>query len=85
MSNEILTLETEAGDLDFFANVKGIGSFSDVDRYAESKDFGGFELRVLSIDGLIVAKRAAGRPKDAAGLIELEAIREARVRAREPG
>jgi len=27
---------------------------------------------------LIVSKRAAGRPKDHAGLIELEALREAR-------
>jgi hypothetical protein len=32
--------------------------------------------RVLSLDALIVAKRAAGRPKDLLVLPELEALRE---------
>jgi hypothetical protein len=38
-----------------------------------------FEVRVLSVEGLLVVKRAAGRPKDQPGIIELEAIREARA------
>ena len=36
-----------------------------------------FSFRVLSIDGLIAAKTASGRPKDKAGVIELRALREA--------
>jgi hypothetical protein len=34
--------------------------------------------RTRGIEGLIIAKRAAGRPKDEPGLMELEALREAR-------
>jgi hypothetical protein len=36
----------------------------------------GIECRVLSLDALIIAKRAAGRPKDLLVLPELEALRE---------
>ena len=71
-------METTAGDVDLLGTVKGIGGFSEVEKLAETKTFEGQEIRVLSIDGLILAKRAAGRPKDEAGLIELEALREAR-------
>ena len=78
LAMEILTLQTTAGDVDLLANVKGIGGYRDVEVLAETKTFEGHELRVLSIDGLIVAKRATARPKDQAGLIELEALREAR-------
>ena len=35
-----------------------------------------FEVRVLSIEGLILAKRAAGRTKDLLVLPELEAMQE---------
>ena len=38
----------------------------------------GASVRVLSIEGLIAAKTAAGRPKDEPGLVELRALREAR-------
>ena len=36
----------------------------------------GLQCLVLSLDALIVAKRAAGRPKDLLVLPELEALRE---------
>jgi hypothetical protein len=78
MSSEILTLETTAGEVDLLAVVKGIGVFQDVDRLAETKTFEGFEFRVLTVEGLILSKQAAGRPKDQPGLLELEALREAR-------
>ncbi len=83
LSNELLTLETTAGDVDLLASVKGIGGFDAVATFAESVAYDGFTLQVLSIDGLIIAKRAAGRPKDQAGLLELEALREARNLARD--
>jgi hypothetical protein len=39
-------------------------------------DFDGLSVNVLSVDALITAKETAGRPKDAAGLNELYALRE---------
>ena len=81
MSAEVLTLETTAGDLDLLAVVKGVGSYNAVEATSETVDLGDFSVRILSIDGLIRAKRAAGRPKDEAGLIELEMLREAREAA----
>ena len=38
------------------------------------------EIRVLTLDALIEAKRAMGRPRDLNAVLELEAIRE-RLRA----
>lgn len=78
MSNEVLTLATTAGDIDLLAVVKGLGNFPQIDAVAETIDFDGFSLRVLSVDGLIAAKTAAGREKDRPGLVELEAIKELR-------
>ncbi len=83
MTSEILTLETAAGDVDLLATVKGVGGYSEIVRLADAIQVEGRTLRVLSIDGLIAAKRAAGRPKDEAGLVELEALREARAIARD--
>ncbi len=82
MSATVLTLGTTAGALDLLAEVKGLGGFAEIDAAAETMDFEGFSIRVLSVDGLIVAKTAAGREKDRPGLIELEAIKEARRLAR---
>jgi len=75
---EILTLETSAGDLDLLATVAGLGGFAEVDAAAQTMTFEGRAVRVLSVEGLIAAKTAAGREKDQPGLIELEALREAR-------
>jgi hypothetical protein len=79
MMSEILTLDTAAGDVDLLAAVQGIGPYARVERMADAFDFEGRRLYVLNVDGLIAAKRAAGRPKDEPGLIELEALREARA------
>jgi hypothetical protein len=79
----ILTLETTAGDLDLLAIVKGIGGFAEVAKLAETHRYEDFEIRALGLEGLLLAKRAAGRPKDQPGILELEAIREARQIARQ--
>ncbi len=81
MSSEILTLETTAGDVDLLGVIKGIGNFNEVDRAAETMNFEEFSIRVLTVDGLLRSKRAAGRPKDEPGIAELEAIEDARRRA----
>ncbi|HEX3468038.1 MAG TPA: hypothetical protein VHT05_08185 [Candidatus Elarobacter sp.] len=79
ISAEVLTLETDAGDVDLLGAVKGVGPYSAVEASSELVDLAGFSVRILSIDGLIRAKRAAGRPKDEPGLIELEMLKEARL------
>jgi len=66
------TFDTDAGKLDLLGEVRGVGMYSDAD---EAEIFG-YNCWVLSLDKLIDAKRAAGRPKDLIALSELEAIRE---------
>lgn len=70
------TLTTDLGALDLLGEVSGLGFYADV--LAASVEARLFEgpCRVLSIDGLIKSKRAAGRPKDIAAVAELEALRE---------
>jgi len=60
------------------ARILGVGAFAEVNAAAESFEYEGLQFRVLSVDGLIASKRAAGREKDRAGLIELQALKEAR-------
>ena len=74
---EILTLETTAGDLDLLASLKGVGNYAAVEATSEPFTYEDLTFRVLSIDGLIAAKTASGRPKDKAGLLELRALKEA--------
>jgi hypothetical protein len=57
--------------------VAGVGDYQDVLKNSEYKELFGLQVRVLTIDGLIKAKRAAGRTKDLLVLPELEALREA--------
>jgi predicted nucleotidyltransferase len=70
------TLETSIGDIDLLAEVSGVGIFSNVFDESVTISLYGFEVKVLSIEGLLKAKRAAGRTKDLLVLPELEALRE---------
>lgn len=74
-----LCLDTDIGIVDILGEVTGIGTFQEARARADLMDVGGFTLRVLDLEGLIVAKKAAGRRKDREAVIELELIRE-RVR-----
>ncbi len=71
------TFETNIGDIDLLGEVAGIGDFQDVLAHSENVSLYGFEVKILTLDGLIKAKRAAGRTKDLLVLPELEALREA--------
>lgn len=71
------TFETNIGDIDLLGEVAGIGDFQAVLAHSEILSLYGFEVKILSLDGLIKAKRAAGRTKDLLVLPELEALREA--------
>ena len=71
------TLQTTIGDIGLLAEVSGIGTYKDVVAESNSLALFGFDINVLSIDGLIKAKTAAGREKDVPGLKILHALREA--------
>jgi predicted nucleotidyltransferase len=70
------TLTTDLGDIDFLAEVSGIGGFSSVKAASDIMHVGGVEVRVLSLAGLIKSKTAAGRSRDLYVLPELKALEE---------
>ena len=70
------TLETDLGNVDLLGEVTGLGTYEQVREGALHVELFGAECAVLSLDKLIAAKRAAGRPKDKLVLPELEALRE---------
>ncbi len=76
-NGSVFTLSTSIGDIDLLSEVKGLGDFADVLAASETFELWGHMVNVLSIDGLIAAKKAAGREKDIPGLKHLEALREA--------
>jgi hypothetical protein len=69
------TLTSKAGDVDLLGEVTGLGRFPVVERVSESMEVYGLQVRVLSLDGLERAKRAAGRLKDLVDLAEILEIR----------
>ena len=71
------TFETLMGDIDLLGEVKGVGNYDDLVNQSIKVDLEGYSTYILSIPALISAKRAAGRPKDEAGLKVLEALSEA--------
>jgi hypothetical protein len=66
---------TTAGDLDLQGDVTGIGAYPAVRRLSTVMKVYGRDERVLSLEGLEVAKRAAGRLKDLVDVAELREIR----------
>jgi predicted nucleotidyltransferase len=70
-----LNLDTDIGVLDILGEVTGIGGYEEALRQSEERSMGGQTFRILTLDALIAAKRAAGRRKDRCGVEELERIR----------
>ncbi|HRP07919.1 MAG TPA: hypothetical protein PLL69_05465 [Gemmatimonadales bacterium] len=71
----VLTLVTDEGALDCLDRVAGVGEWDAVRKDSQQVAWDGLKFRVLTLEALIAAKRAANRPKDRAAVIELEAIR----------
>jgi hypothetical protein len=71
------TFQTLIGDIDLLGEVAGVGTYSEVKLMSDIFEIYGCDVQVLSLNGLIKAKRAAGRTKDLLVLPELEALREA--------
>lgn len=73
------TLDTDLGPVDLLGEVTGVGGFSEVARDAELIDLYGHRVKLMSLDTLEKAKRAAGRRKDLLDLAEI-----AEIKARRP-
>ena len=69
------TLTSKAGDIDLLGELAGLGGYAAVHRLSQPMTLYGRSVRVLSLDGLERAKRAAGRLKDLADLAEIMDIR----------
>jgi hypothetical protein len=69
------TLSTRVGDLDLLGELTGVGGYADVERDATEMELYGRRVRVMSLDALERAKRAAGRLKDVVDLAEILEIR----------
>ncbi len=70
------TFETEMGDVDLLGEVKGVGDYLEAEKVADIVDLDGSPTKILSVSALIVAKQAANREKDKAGLMVLYALQE---------
>lgn len=78
LSNEkIIRLKTELGNIDLLAEVEGIGDYEKVKAESTTNQVSGVDVNILSIKGLLQAKKAAGCPKDLLVIPELEALQEA--------
>ncbi len=73
----MLQLATSVGEVDLLDRIHGFASYRFLKTKAEIQDVG-VATPVLSIDGLLRAKRAMKRPKDLQDIVELEALEEAR-------
>ena len=71
---ELLTMRTDAGDLDVLVRPSGSPPYDELRQRADRYDVGGFLVLVASIEDLLTMKRSAGRPKDLADVAELETI-----------
>ena len=72
------TLVTDAGDLDLFGHVPGVGDHAQALAQSEACTIFGMTVQILTLDGLIAAKTAAGRPKDKLHLLELDELKKLR-------
>jgi hypothetical protein len=72
------TLTTDYGWIDLLGEVSGIGTYEKAAAQSVEIELYGIRVRVLSLDGLIAAKRAAARNKDRSHLLELEELKKMR-------
>ena len=72
------TLTTDVGDVDILGEVTGMGNYQQVEAFSEVIEIFGINCKVLTLEGLIKAKRAVGRAKDLRIIPELEALLELR-------
>ena len=71
------TLDTSIGAIDLLGYVSGFSDYAAIEAMSEERSLFDGVVKVLSVEGLIKAKRAAGRQKDMLAIPELEALLEA--------
>ena len=69
-------LQTDCGKLDCLGEVAGIGNYDEVVKQSVVGKLSFGEFRFLSLDGLMAAKRAAGRERDLLALKQLKFVKE---------
>lgn len=71
-------LSTDLGQLDFLSEVRGLGSLDEItkNRQVIDMNLGEVVVPVLSLDAIILAKEAMGRPRDLENVKILKAIRD---------
>ena len=70
------TFITDLGDLDLLGEVSGVGFYAEALKNSVMYELFSHRYKILSLEKLIAAKRAAGRVKDLLILPELEALLE---------
>lgn len=70
-----LYLDTDCGQLDCLSAIEGLGPFEEVKEQSVEIKLDAGPCRILSVEALIRAKQAMGRPKDREAILQLEAIR----------
>lgn len=75
------TLMTDLGPIDFLGEVSGLGGFDAVKAVADKISIHGIDQYVLSVEGLIKAKVAAGREKDEDAIKELRGLLDLKKRS----
>ena len=70
-----LYLDTDIGQLDCLSFIDGVGDFHQVELASKSIEVENMQIRVLSLDALIKAKKAMNRPRDTEAILQLEAIK----------
>ena len=71
-----LYLGTDWGQLDCLGEIKGLGGYQECLPLSQTIRISGLEIRTLTLDALIDAKRAMGRPRDLQAVLELQALRQ---------
>ena len=66
---------TDLGDLDVLSEVSGVGNYEQALSRSVEKTAFDMCIHVLSIDGLIASKKAAGRMKDRNHILEFEELK----------
>lgn len=73
-------LTTTEGSLDILGGIVGGGRYEDLLPHTTRVQIFRRDVRVLNLDALIRAKRAAGRPKDLETIAELELLQDPSIR-----
>jgi hypothetical protein len=72
------TLTTDFCDVDLLGEVSGIGTYEQALAQSTQEAIFGLTINVLTLEGLIASKKAAGRPKDLGHVLELEELKKLR-------